>query len=425
MRKSAGAAIAAVLLLAGCTTRERLNPLDPKNAQTQGSLVGFNAIAGDGVVEFRWPALAVTGVLGYRIQRWRPGGTPQTLGLTDYQAEASAGEDTTVVNDSTYMYRLVAHLTNGDSALSPPDTATPGVRRLFVLEAGGPSLTRLTPDARDLLFRFAADEPYVDVDLDRRHQVLWVALDGAGLVLRKSLEGATVGAPLSIAAPGDVSVSNNRGVGWVASLTDQTVVSFGPDLDDPTPQKLIGGVGRPRVVEAGTVDPSVWIGNEEGTVFRFRAQDVSLTYQWSLGAGVIRAIALDEPTGGAWAATRSSEVGNLYYLDPSDSSSTLVRAGLLNVADLAVAPATGDLWISERGSPGVGSGRLTRIARSGTTLASVVGIEPYGLDVDPLDGSCWVTDLRSNRLLRFGFSGEILQSSPLLDVPYAVRVGLP
>ena len=417
--------LTAALFLSGCTTRERLNPLDPKNTATQGGLAGFNAIAADGVVEFRWPALSVGGVTGYRVQRWRPGEMPQPLGLADYHADASAGEDSTVVNDSTYVYRLIAHLANGDSAVSPPDTATPGPRRVFVLEAGGPSFSRLSPDVRDLLFERVSDESYVDLELDRRRGVFWLAAEADGLVLRKSEDGATIGAVLSIGAPGDVSVSENRGIGWVVSLLEQRVVSFGPDLNDPTPQRVISSVGRPRVVEAGTIDPTLWVGNEEGAVYRFRSQDLVLTHEWTLGAGLIRAIALDESTGSAWVATRLGDAGSLFYLNPVDSSTTLVRANLSNAADLAVDPQSGDLWLSERGPSGLGVGRLSRLARSGATLATVNAVEPYGLDVDPIDGSCWVTDLRSDRLLHVDRSGAILRSSTPLQTPYAVRVAIP
>ena len=419
------AAFVGALTLGGCSTRERLNPLDPHNSQTKGGLVGFNAIAADRIVEFRWPALAVQGVLGFRVQRWRPGGLPQDLGSADYAPDAIAGEDSTAANDSTYVYRLIVHLENGDSAVSPPDTATPGVRQIFVLAAGAPAFVRLSPDGRDVLFARAAHESYIDMELDRKNGLVWLSSESDGFVLRKTSDGATVGAVIQAGNPTDISVSNNRGVGWVVALSDSTVYAYGPDVNDPIPQRSLSGVGHPRVVEAGTNDPTVWLGNEEGTVFRFRSQDLVRTHQWSLGPGVVRAIALDEAAGAAWVAVRVGETGNLYYLDPSDSSSTLVKTGLLNPVDLAVDPVSGDLWISERGRPTFGAGRLSLITRSGATLASVTGLEPYGIDIDLLDRSCWVSDLRSNRVLKIARSGATLRFSPLLETPYAVRVAIP
>ena len=422
---AAGASLAVAFLLGGCTTRERLNPLDPKNSQTQGGLIGFNAIAANRIVEFRWAALPLEGVLGFRVQRWRPGGMPQDLGLADYHRDATAGEDSTVANDSTYVYRLVAHLASGDSAVSPADTVTPGTRHIFVLEAGVPAFSRLTPDGRDLLFQRVANESYLDMELDRKNGLAWLSAEGDGVVLRKSPDGATVGAVIQVGAPGDLTVSSNRGVGWVVSLSDAGVLSYGPDLTDPTPQRAIYGLGHPRAVEAGTNDPTVWVGNEEGSVFRFRAQDLARTNEWPLGGGPIRAIALDEATGRAWVVTRSGETGNLYYLDPADSSSALIKSNLLNPADLAVDPLSGDLWLSERGFPNQGAGRLSLIARSGATLASLLGIEPYGIDVDAIDRSCWFADLRSDRVLQVDRTGSVIRASPVLQTPYAVRVTFP
>jgi sugar lactone lactonase YvrE len=416
--------IGALLVLGGCTTRERTNPLDPRNTVTQGSLIGFNAIAADSVVELRWPPLGVQGVLGYRVQRWRPGGVPQSLGASDYNPDATAAEDPDVRNDSTYVYRLIAHLDTGDSVLSAPDTVTPGTRRIFALAAGTPSLLRLTPDARDVLYELQTKESYVDMELDRSTGVLWFAAETSGEVVRRTPDGAITGSVIETGAPGDLSVSSNRGLGWVVSLTTGSVTSYGPDLNDASPHSTIGDVPDPRIVEAGTTDPSVWVGDEGGEVYRFQAQDLVRTNVWSLAAGPIRAIALDEARGGAWVATRAP-AGTLYHLDPTDSSATLVRFPLSNAADLAVDPATGDLWIAERGPANLGAGRLSLITRAGVTLATVGSIEPYGIDVDPVDGSCWISDLHSNRILQISRSGATLRASPPLPTPYAVRVDIP
>ena len=424
MSRAARVLIAGLLLLSGCSTRERTNPLDPRNAQTLGGLVGFNALAADGVVELRWPQLLVQGVLGYRLQRWVPGGVPQTLGTADYNPDAVAAEDPDVRNDSTYVYRLIAHLESGDSVLSAVDTVTPGTKRIFALGAGVPSFLRLTPDARDVLYELAVQESYVDMEVDRSSGLLWFAAESAGEVIRRTPEGGIVGPVIETGAPGDLSVSSNRGIGWVVSLTTGSVASYGPDVNNPAPQRSITDIPDPRVVEAGTTDPTVWVGDEAGEVVRFRAQDLVRTHLWSLGPEPIRAIALDEATGGAWVATRAPS-GKLYYLDPGDSSATLVRSSLLNATDLAVDPATGDLWISERGPANQGAGRLSLITRAGTTLAAVAGLEPYGIDVDPANGSCWISDLRSGRVLEIGRSGVTLRASPPLQTPYAVRVTVP
>jgi sugar lactone lactonase YvrE len=424
-----GGALLAVALAAlpGCTTRERLNPLDPRNARTGGSIPGFNAIAADSVVELRWSPLLQEGVTGYRVERWRPGGAPRAIGAADYSAAAIAAEDREVMNDTTYVYRLIAHLASGDSAVSPPDTATPGTRHVVALGAAGIAIAGFTPDLRDYLFGIQSNAPFLDMELDRKGGVLWMIADfiTGGEVRRYLLNGTAIdnGAPL--ARPTDISVGGNRGIAWVASPDEQSVVAYAPSSPAPVAVIRVPALGRARVVEAGALDPSVWVGNEQGTVYRMSPVNGSILGTWTLG-GTVLAIALDESDAAAWVAVRTGlRHHDLYRITEADSTARLVRRDLDNVADLAVHAATGDLWISERGDPRAGAGALRLVSRSGAERLAIGDLEPYGIDVDRTDGSCWVADLKSERILRFGRDGALLQASVPLDVPYAVRAHLP
>ncbi len=419
MRGVALCGVLAAALLSGCAERDRSNPLDPKNQATGGLIAGFNALAGNGQVEIRWTRLTQQGVLGYQVLRARPGGASSYL--PGFLGASFAGTvDSTAENDSTYVYRLVAFLSSGDSALSPPDTATPGSRRIAALSAAVPALVRLTPDARDLLFVQPASEAYEDMELDPVREVLWLTLPDAGLVLRRNFDGTTAGVTLSLPSPSDVSISSLRGVGWVAVPDLQQAQAFGPDLDNPVPLHTISSLGEARVVEVGASQPVVWIGNEDGIVRLFSA-DAILLGEWNVGARVV-AIALDEDRARAWVVTRLLSGDELQLIDDGDSTVTLKRTGLSNVADLAFDPVTRSLWISERGPPRLGVGRLTRSSEEGLIEVSLQGIEPFGISPDPQSGSCWVSELKSNRLIEVSPGGLILRWSGRVEVPYAVRL---
>src|SRR6185295_13023951 len=114
--------------------------------------------------------------------------------------------DSTVVNEETYIYRLVAFFTSGDSAVSPVDSATPGTRKIVALSAGVPALVGLTPDARDILYVQPTPEAYEDMELDRVHSALWLTMPGAGLVFRKFFDGRPAGPAIAFPHPSDVSV---------------------------------------------------------------------------------------------------------------------------------------------------------------------------------------------------------------------------
>lgn len=413
------AAIAALLtagLAAGCSERARLNPLDPENARTGGMLPGFQALAGNGFVDLRWVRLTQEGVLGYRIQRWKPGEPPADLGDVDYPPSYAGAVDFDVANDSTYVYRLVAHLASGDSAASPPDTATPGTRRIVVLSAGLPGLVGLTADAREILYAQFSTEAYADVALDSLHAFLWLTRTDAGEVLRRDFNGSTVGVPIAVAGPASVSVSSLRGVGWVGLPDLQQARSYGPDPNSGAAKDSLSSVGHVRALEAGTTDPSVWLGNEEGVVLRFTL-DGARAGQWSLGAPVA-AIALDEDRRSAYVACGRNGIDDLYRIDTADSTVTPLLAGLQNVVDLAFSRKTRSLWISERGTPNAGNGRLRLATEAGAILMTRSGLEPFGLAIDPAGSSCWVSDLRSNRLLEVSPNGGTLRMSPVLDTPY-------
>jgi DNA-binding beta-propeller fold protein YncE len=408
---------------AGCTLRDRANPLDPRNKDTAGRLSGFNARAGDGAVELFWIPLTQSGILSYEVERWTPGGAPGRLEI--FPPHVSAAEDLTVQNDSTYLYRLVAHLASGDSAVSPADTVTPGTRRTMVLVANAPGVAGLSPDGRDIAYVRAAGEPYDDLDLDARRAVFWMSQYDRGMVTGRSFEGTGTVLELAVAHPTDLAISFQRGSLWVAAPDRERVERFGTaDTNIGVPGVPIEGVGPARIVEADNQDGTVWVGGDDGGLHRANASTSAVLESWSLGARV-NSIAIDEATGGAWVATRTGDLCDLYRVAPGDPNPALVLQGLLNVTDLEVEPAGGTLWISERGAPLAGNGRLTRVGAAGNVLATVTGLEPYALAVEPGSAVCWVTDIRSDRLLLVSPEGVIVRRSPPLGVPYGVRVHVP
>jgi len=416
--RAALAAIIVAALCAGCAKRDRLNPLDPENDATGGKIAGFNALAGDRQVEIRWTRLTQADVVVYALLRWRPGESPSYLPEM-YGKNIAGTVDSAVTNGETYTYRLVAFFTSGDSAISPTDTATPGTRKIAVLSAGVPGLLGLTPDARDILYVQPSNEAYEDMELDRVHTVLWLTMPDAGLVLRSYFDGRPAGPTIVHPHPSDVSVSNSRGIGWIAFPDRHVVRAYGPDLASADTFRTIPS-GEARVVEAGTVDLTIWIGNDAGTVRRFTTDQVLLA-DWSLGAPVI-AIALDEDAERAWVAVRSSIGDDLYVIDGRDSTVTKAVGRWSGIADLAFDATTRSLWVSERGTPRAGNGRLSRLSESGVALSALGGIEPFGIMADPATGNCWASELKTSRIIEVSPAGTILRGSAPIDVPYAVRV---
>jgi hypothetical protein len=411
-----------LLLVGGCTTRERANPLDPENQKTGGRLTGFNARAGDHSVDLVWSPLTQTGVLSYEVQRWVPGGTPVRIVPGLYPPYVSAAEDIDVENDSTYVYHLIAHLASGDSAVSPPDTVTPGTRRTVVLIAQPYGIAGISPDGRDVAYVRESGDPYDDIDLDTRRGIFWLSQFDRGMLTGRTYEGTGTTIEIPVDHPTDLAISLQRGSIWAAVPDEEEVKRFGSaDTNIGIPGIPVTGVGPARVVEADNQHGTIWIGADDGGVYRASAASSAILESWKLGA-TINAISVDESSGDAWITTRNVNLCDLYRFTPGDVTPELVRQGLLNVTDMEVEPVNHTLWVCERGAPQAGNGRLSRLDANGVALTTLTGLEPYAVAVEPGSSGCWVTDIRSDRLWHVAPDGVVLRRSPPLGVPYGVRV---
>lgn len=416
----AAAALIGAAVPNGCALRDRSNPLDPRNRSTHGMLTGFNALAGDQAVVLRWTAVVQEGLLGYRIDRWMPGATPQPLPNGSYSPFATSAEDLSVSNDSTYVYRLVARFASGDSAASPPDTVTPGTRRLMVLVSSLPGVVGLSPDVRDILYADLASEPYDDLELDSTRGVFWLSQYDRGLITSRRFETISTGIEFEVAHPTDIAVTTARGFVWAAQPELHRVSRLGT-IDTV---RAITGVGPARAVATNNANATLWIGSDDGRLFHASAATAETLQSWVFD-GRVNPVGVDEGADAAWIAVRSSERFDLYRVLAGNPDPALIRSGLLNVTDIEVEPVTHSAWVCERGAPLAGSGRITRFGASGEVLAVVTGLEPYALSIEPGSASCWVTDIKSDRLLEVSPSGAILRRSPPLGVPYGVRVYRP
>lgn len=415
----AGAALGAG---GGCAMRDRSNPLDPKNRSvTHGLLGGFNAVAGDNVVLLRWTPVALAGVESYRVDRWHPGEAPRPLPGALYPPYTSSSEDLSARNDSVYVYRVVARFASGDSVASPPDTAAPGTRRIMVLVADLPGVAGLSPDMRDIVYGDVASEPYDEIDLDSTRGVFWLSQYERGVIASRRFETLSGGIEFQSYHPTDIAITTQRPTVWAAQPELSQVSRL---LAGDTTGSAIVGVGPARVVESNSANATLWIGADDGGLYHASAATLDTLRSWHF-SGRVGPIAVDVASDEAWVAVRASDLFDLYLVAAGNPVPLRLRTGLLNVTDIKVEGATRTAWISERGAPLAGNGRLSRVSRDGTVLATLIGIEPYALSVEPGSSEVWVTDIRSDRLIEVSPGGAIVRRSPRMGVPYGVRVYRP
>ena len=126
------AALLALALLASCSRRERLNPLDGANPQSGGAPEGFNALADFVSVHLVWTARPDLPIDGYQLYRkaafdslYRPLG-----GLLS--RSTSQFFDGSCINGVDFSYHLHYVVDGRVSQRYARDLATPGSVRAWV-----------------------------------------------------------------------------------------------------------------------------------------------------------------------------------------------------------------------------------------------------------------------------------------------------
>lgn len=358
-----GALLLGALLAAGCSHRDRANPLDPANPITQGRPTGFNALAGFANVRLTWDARPTAGLDGFQLQRrdhpdsaFRVVANLLAPGSTQYL-------DGSVSNGVRYTYRLY-YVRDGAAGGAPSeDAATPGGVRPFVVDAGfdGPAFVALlTTDGRDVLQRYSDWDSPTSLAVDGQTGLVWVSEPFAGnLALLSSVSGSVQRVPVP-GQPFTLALDPLNGNAWMCDL-DGAVRHYSPAGAPVTPA-VIPLLDSPSGVAVSRVDRTFWVCERNGD--RVRRYDVA-------GVPIVTA----------------------FVVAPS-------RVAVDSVSQQAVITS-------------LARGRVVRVAANGARVDSTsAAVGPLGVDVDALRGTIWVADAVGGQLLGLRTS----------DLSVAVRV---
>jgi DNA-binding beta-propeller fold protein YncE len=411
------AALLALTLACGCSTREHSNPFDPGNPNTGGRPAGFVALAGLSRVDLQWQPSSSTGLLGFRVYRLFEGDTGYVAISSLLPPSATQFSDFGVLNGVDHHYRLYFVF---DRGLSSPaeDVATPGPLQPWIADAGSDALVRLSADGRHIVqrLRFAPGAGTTDVAVDPIAGVLWscqtfagtmavlrpgdpapvpivsglsqptsLALDLVGHTAWITDEGAGVVdhfTPLGgVAAPAqlpfldhplDAAVDRSNGAIWVCERDGNRVRRF---LADGTPD-WAASLAAPSRVALDSVGSQGWVTSfENGLVVRFASNgaplDTITAFEGPIG------IAVDSRRGRIWVA---DAFGGQVVALRRDGSVEWRLAGMPEAREIAVDPATGNGWVT---LPGAGS--VSLVSPTGQQIRRLGGFSaPQGIALDDL-----------------------------------------
>ena len=404
--------LAALGALAGCSSREHLNPLDPENPVTGGAPAGFTAVAGDGSVRLTWVTTRNASIVGYRVSR-RLATETSFAPIADLDANAESFFDFGLANDVQSDYRLQFVLADGALGRAAEDAATPGATRPWVADYAGRALIRLAPDGRRVAERIDAgfQAPY-DLDVDPGTGRVWVCDPSSGRVL---VVAPGAGNPVEIGGlthPVAVAVDRDTHVGWICD--DQLGWLLGYDPAAPaTPVAEVHNLGMPVAVAVDPVDGTVWECERSAN----RVGHVSATGTVLGGATVIlpSRVAVDSVTRNVWVTSFTRhQVTELTA--PGVAVDSIV--GLGGPIGIAVDSRAGRIWVADTGAD-----RVIVYDRSRTELFRVTGLtQAREIGVDPIRGQAWVTLPPAGQVALIGPGGALVRRLSGLVQPYDVAV---
>jgi len=341
-----------LLLLAGCSERERLNPFDPRNPVTGGRPAGFAAYADPQSITLKWRPVTGGDLLGYQLWRRGPGEADYSLLFALIPARAESLVDFPLTDYRIYAYRFYHVFAQGVGARAAEDSAAPAWLRPWLLDVVRSELHRLSSDGRRT---------------------------------RRTLGG--------FSSPNRLALDPVNGRLWVANTFAGNISLF---ESDGTLVRTIPGFGHPTAMVVDPNDHSVWVCDEQ-------RNEVSHIDELGNPVGSIPVhVSVLQPTGAAldpadrsvWICERLGDKLRKYGSD----GVPLTSVNLSRPGRVAVDVTTGEAWVTE-----IEAGRLNKISSSGAPLGSISGLgNPWGVAVDASRGLIWVALQRENAVAAYG-----------------------
>lgn len=402
----------AVLALAGCSQRERANPLDPGNPLTGGRPTGFNAVASYAQVQLTWTSQPNLAIDGYQLFRVAPGDSVWRPLSGVLPLEVSRYLDAGLPNGQRVRYRL-DYVIGGAAAGRPvEDEATPGALRPWVTDPGASAILQLSPDGRDVSRRETRFGRAARIAVDPVDGFLWVSSLETGRVWAWDPRGFAALMIAAVPSPDAMAISPFDNSAWICDRGG-VVWHFSRDGTVPTPGRL-SPFEEPGAIATCALDASVWICERGGNRVRhYSAAGVPL------GAAFVQApsrVAVDSLTRVAYVT--SFTLGRIWRIAENGAliDSTSAAVGPIGIA---IDRARNRVWVADTdGARVLGLDLATlAVAQTITNVGS-----PYDLAVDTSNGDVWVVARANGAVLRLASDGTRRDILTGLSDPYEIKL---
>jgi DNA-binding beta-propeller fold protein YncE len=405
------AVVALAVILAGCSRRDRANPLDPANPATGGGPTGFNAVADFGLVRLQWDPEPGLGIDGFLLERLAPADTAYRPIGSLLPASQSRFTDFGVLNGKRYLYRLSFVIGGAPATRTASDEATPGDARIWVSDAGWPALLRLSPDGRDVAQAIGTGAPD-GLAYDNASQYVWYSDRNDGQVRLYDPQVVATNRFTGFSNAQELALDAVNESVWITDYQAGRVRHLYPTGASATPgaiELLDGPTGI--AVDAG--DRSVWICENAGN--RVRHYDVNGGAISNTSFSAPSRVAVDSVNHIAWVTSLDRSLVTRIAPNGQALDSLRVASGPLGIT---IDRDHDRVWIADALGDRVIVVRLSTRA----TLFTVSGLHgARDIAVDRTTGEAWVVASTDRAVVRLSPSGVILQHLSGLSNPFEIR----
>lgn len=396
---------AAALSLFTCSDRERLNPLDPLNPNTEGKPTGLNLASNRKVVSVTWYPVENRSVVGYKLFRYTPGEDDTALVATVASGSTGA-QDTIPYYDTTYAYCLSAVTDSWESPKSDSKSIIPGPFNYWVADLYLGSLVRISYDGAHLLSKDFSFSPAA-IDIDESRKTVWLANTFPGRIVRLGMAGKLELSTDLDALPVDIAVDQGTGEVFVAVLSSSNLMRL--DADGVALDIIPCDIAVSYNSRLG-LDPArkiAWVTVPDSNAV-VKVNYESLTRKRFSGIRNPRTVSAMPDQGVTWIATDSGVVS----IDENDNLSYHLPS--LRINDLSVNLDESRVWLVAAQESTFAWGVYTIEPHAGGWLTTEFDIPPGGfataIRVNPGTGypGILLYDVTGNQIIRMNLEGNVL-----------------
>jgi hypothetical protein len=353
-----------------CSERDRSNPLDPKNPDTEGKPAGF--------------ALA----------------------------PASSYTDVNLEYDQKVTYRISVSAEEYESPFSDSVSIVPGPDNYWIADLYGGMVAKLTYDARHFIsYTISLPRP-IAVLPDSATGGAWV-LDSMGYLYQLSADADVVTWIEGLVEPGHITGNYSRSSIWVSNFSGTQISRY-----DWTGLFLGAFSGFKEIadIEWADVLESCWIADKKAKSIRLYSQDGDLEIEIDSTLTAPSAVSYYQKGGWLWVAdslklTRVWPDGKVENVLDTDIPIHAISADQTN----------GDCWIIREAADWQSD--LLKVTPAGIILVTVTDFySAESVQANSFNGGCLVADSGNGRIVRISQTGEVLSSQEGFITPWDIVV---